>query len=218
MSSTLARIARAQQRIAAERAKVRFWYVLGYWPATKQWGGWVGPLRLTDYQLYRKIKDEQARSRGLTHYRLAYSPLQRVWLQDNRTETELAESLAPIPGYDSDPWISGTTVGAIRVSPPLSGVWPFVGHPPRVQISKMHFDRSGWTFPRRGVVAQYRERVPVNSKHLFVLENGRFVVPHMDEENPDLGSAIGHFVKDVMKRPDPMTPLEAFLRVKAPAL
>jgi hypothetical protein len=34
-----------------------------------------------------------------------------------------------------------------------------------------------------------------------VLSDGTFVVPHVDEVNPDLGSALAHLARDVIKRP-----------------
>jgi hypothetical protein len=70
-----------------------------------------------------------------------------------------------------------------------------------VTLSGAVYRRTPWAWPRSGVVAQYREVRPVNSRHLFVLANGSFVVPHVDEVNPDLGSPLAHLVRDVIKRP-----------------
>jgi hypothetical protein len=80
------------------------------------------------------------------------------------------------------------------------------------------FRKTKWNWPRPGVVMQYREALPHDSRHLFVLRSGTYVVSHRDEVNPDLASAAEHFIQDVMKRPDSMSPLEASLRAKAPEM
>lgn len=313
-------LGQAQQRMFTEQKKVRWWYVVGVFPAKGTWGSWVGPLYLTDSQIYKQVVDQKAKTPGLELYRLVYSPLQRVWIWDLRSENQLSLSLVPIPGYDQDsPFISGVTdqkpsgsksitsverarsardslikryrkhpflrgvgigkdahglhvifnvrllsdrfnppiprcengvrvivrqvgnlraiqsasvgaiptgtapglwplVGVIPIAPTLRGMWPVVGFPTKLSILGTHYVRAEWKFPRKGVIAQYREAVPTNSKHLFVLEDGTFVVPHLDEENPDLGSPAKHFLLDVMKRPDPLSPLETSLRAKAPPI
>lgn len=251
----------AQQRILREQAKVRWWYLVGAYPVEQRWGTWTGPFHLTDAQLYQKIRTEKPSTPGLEIYRLVYSPLQRVWIWDLRSESTLSSSAQGIPGYDGDPpTISGarrayiTTsrnidrnwdgsplspemeairakkfralrnrltkekVGVVPIQPAVTGKWPFVSFPHKVTLYGTHYVRAQWKFPREGVVAQYREAEKQHSRHLFVLQDGTFVVPHLDEENPDLGNPSKHFVLDVMKRPDTMTPLEASLRAKAPSL
>jgi len=94
-----------------------------------------------------------------------------------------------------------TRFGAIALVPPVRGRWTFGGFPAQVTLSGAIYRRTPWAWPRSGVVAQYREARPVNSRHLFVLSDGTFVVPHVDEVNPDLGSALAHLARDVIKRP-----------------
>jgi len=106
-------------------------------------------------------------------------------------------------------------VGVIQITPPVVGRWPYVGFPPRIIMLGGEFRRAEWKWPKQGIVAQYREAVPTGSRHLYVLRSGQYVVSHRDEVNPDMGSPGDHFVRDVMKRPASVTPLEAELRRKA---
>jgi len=113
---------------------------------------------------------------------------------------------------------SALRVGATAVIPPLRGSWPYGSAlPGRVTVLGTSYQRTPWAWPRSGVIAQYRETRPENSKHLFVLRGGTFIVPHTDEVNPDLGSPLEHLVRDVMKRPV-RTSLEAELRKTPPPL
>jgi len=58
------------------------------------------------------------------------------------------------------------------------------------------YRRARWRRPYPGVVEQYREDVPRDSRHLFVMEDGSRVVAHVDRFNPDRGSALSHFLAD----------------------
>lgn len=93
-----------------------------------------------------------------------------------------------------------SSVGAVEVNPPIRGVWTAPGFPKSVTLRGRVFKRAQWKFPKTGVVAQYREAVPVNSHHLLVLGDGTFIIDHYDEANPDAGRAIEHLIKDVLKR------------------
>lgn len=222
MSSFLESLGQGQQAILRERKKVRWWYVVGLYPAKNQWGSWAGPFNLTDGQIYTQVRDQISTTPGLEIYRLVYSPLQRVWIWDLRSMESLGQSASPIPGYDNESMISGASqlgrVGVVPVVPPMKGRWPFAGFPDVVSVMGGTFRKARWSWPRPGVVMQYREAVPSNSRHLFVLKSGAYVVSHKDEVNPDLASPAEHFIRDVMKRPDTMSPLEASLRAKAPEL
>jgi len=82
--------------------------------------------------------------------------------------------------------------GAVR------GKWVFPGLPERVTLEGRVYERAKFSLPYPGVIAQYREAVAHDSRHLFVLTNGRFVVPHLDEANPDRGHMLEHAVRDVL--------------------
>lgn len=99
--------------------------------------------------------------------------------------------------------LSAAQVGATALKPALRGKWPGSDLPPTITVNGHHFRRAGWHWPYPGVRAQYREAVVRGSRHLFVLENGTWVVPHIDAENPDLGNPAKHFVEDVLRAPAP---------------
>jgi hypothetical protein len=91
------------------------------------------------------------------------------------------------------------TVGA-RPLPkgPIRGEWTFEGLPHRVTLAGRVFERAKFSLPYPGVLAQYREARAHDSAHLFVLANGRFVVPHLDEANPDQGLLLEHAARDFL--------------------
>jgi hypothetical protein len=92
-------------------------------------------------------------------------------------------------------------IGAERLAPTLQGHWPHASYPRFVWVMGRAFRRAGWYWPYRGVVAQYREYKKIDSMHLFVLEDGSWVIPHIDETNPDLAGIFGHLMNDVVRRP-----------------
>lgn len=51
------------------------------------------------------------------------------------------------------------------------------------------FRRAFCRTPYRGVAAQYREDRPRDSGHMFLLDDGTLIVPHVDAWNPDSGIA-----------------------------
>lgn len=71
--------------------------------------------------------------------------------------------------------------------------------PAQIRIAGTVYVRARLRAPRRGVVAQYREPVPLESRHLLVHADGRYSV-HVDRYNPDFGwaQAYRHFVCDVV--------------------
>lgn len=218
----LASLGAVQQFVVREQAKVRWWYVVHTSPGQQmisQWD-WAGPIQATDSKLYKMITDELVKNPKLTFYRLVYSPLQKIWIWDLRYLSTLSSGSEGIPGYDNDPTtpvVSGAAprIGTIDISPPLTGRWPYVGFPPRVTMLGGEFHLAKWKWPKQGIAAQYREAIPSNSRHLYVLRNGQYIVSHRDEVNPDMGNPSQHFIRDVMKRPASVTPLEADLRRKA---
>ena len=75
--------------------------------------------------------------------------------------------------------------------------WPFGAElPDRVRLMGRDFVRARFRMWRAGVVAQYREAVPVNSLHVLVLDDGRYVIDHQDDFNPDQGNSIPHLFAD----------------------
>lgn len=121
-----------------------------------------------------------------------------------------AMSQAVLRGYHDGrasrglPPVSLERFGARRLEPSLRGKWPHEGFPPVVKLAGSPFRKAEWFWPRPGVRAQYREAVAKNSRHLFVMTDGTWVVPHVDAENPDLGSPMRHLLEDVLRRPVPM--------------
>lgn len=72
--------------------------------------------------------------------------------------------------------------------------------PPSIVYGTRLLDRARWAFPYAGVTAQYRERVPRDSMHVLVHQDGS-VSAHVDRWNPDLGHPIRHFFADVPGAP-----------------
>jgi hypothetical protein len=83
--------------------------------------------------------------------------------------------------------------------------WPALGFPPSLILEGARFVRSPG-LPRRGVVAQYREDVPRQSRHVLVTEDaaGRLVyrVDHVDAHNPHY-RPVAHLARDVLGLPGP---------------
>jgi len=86
-----------------------------------------------------------------------------------------------------------TGLGILPVLPPITGPWSFQGFPPSVQLDGVPFNQAVWVNPiRSGVVAQYRQAVPVNAMHLLVYADGQYVIDHLDQANPDMGLLLEH--------------------------
>lgn len=79
---------------------------------------------------------------------------------------------------------------------PLHGEWPFADYPDMVEIDGTLYVKAIRTQPYSGVVAQYREPVARDSAHLLVLEDGNWIVDHIDGYNPDMGRPVRHFFRD----------------------
>jgi hypothetical protein len=80
----------------------------------------------------------------------------------------------------------------------LRGKWPTVDYPQIIHVAGREFRRAGWYWPYPNVKAQYRESKAQDSMHLFVLLDGTWIIPHVDDENPDLGNPIQHLLRDVL--------------------
>ncbi|HLO20033.1 MAG TPA: hypothetical protein VK192_06020 [Sphingomicrobium sp.] len=97
---------------------------------------------------------------------------------------------------------SCVAVGFVELAQPLTGPWPFSSPPEHVQVFGKDFVRSRrWVFPRRNVVAQYREAVDHQSMHLMVYSDGHFEIDHVDAANPERGHVIEHAMRDVSSTP-----------------
>lgn len=73
-----------------------------------------------------------------------------------------------------------------------TGAW----FPDDLNVEGRTFRRARWRQPYAGVIEQYREAVPRNSGHLKVFADGRWVVDHADQYNPDMGYPIQHLLYD----------------------
>lgn len=83
------------------------------------------------------------------------------------------------------------------IEPPIQEVWTLGDHfPESIEIEGTTFMRALRAQPYEGVIAQYREGVPRNSMHLLVMNDGSWVIDHVDEYNPDMGYPIRHFIVD----------------------
>jgi hypothetical protein len=81
----------------------------------------------------------------------------------------------------------------------LTDAYGRMSFPPQIRANGSVFRQAVWREPKPGVVAQYREAVETNSRHLFVLADGRWIINHTDDVNPDMGDATAparHFVAD----------------------
>jgi hypothetical protein len=98
-----------------------------------------------------------------------------------------------------------TSLGTTWFTQPIQGWWTIAdAHGRRAYPEEIHFDgrlfrRAKWREAKPGVVDQYREAVEKNSQHLYVLADGRWIINHADDVNPDLGDVTAparHFVAD----------------------
>ncbi|MCW8134441.1 MAG: hypothetical protein KIT75_02080 [Planctomycetota bacterium] len=88
------------------------------------------------------------------------------------------------------------SLGESNLPVPLSGYWPLNSYPDEVLVNGRLFRKAQWRQPYDGVVEQYREAVARNSAHMKVYANGVWVIDHIDEDNPDMGRPIEHFLND----------------------
>lgn len=182
-----------------------------------------GAVKMTDAEAFRTEFNTKSQNLGATLQRYIWTGGNN-WIRDTRRDPEFLAS-APVPGlkvgvdativypYPLITSVSGSkfhsqtmpsvlaSVGAVAITPPIRGRWPGPDFPDTVTMSGRLFRKAGWKWPYTGVVAQYREAIPVNSRHLLVLDDGTFIIDHYDEANPDSDAAFKHLVKDVLKAP-----------------
>jgi len=85
-----------------------------------------------------------------------------------------------------------------KVDPPIIEKWelPEGEFPDSIEIEGRMFHRAIRKQPYEGIIEQYREAVPKESMHLLVTGDGRWIIDHVDEYNPDLGFPMRHFIVD----------------------
>lgn len=83
-----------------------------------------------------------------------------------------------------------------RLPQPDVGIWPHMGTPAVVTIANGTFALAVFKQPKAGVIFQYREAVPVQSRHLYGLPNGTWMIDHIDDYNPDEGFPLQHLKAD----------------------
>ena len=180
-----------QKPPAVQGAAPAYWFF--WWIWVKDTRHSYGPQYMTDYDAWQWEFRMRSQYLGVSMQRWVWTGSR--WLLDERADPQLMAS-QPIPGYK---------VGAVPVQPPIRGTWDAKGFPAAVTLQGRVFRKAEWAWPRDGVIAQYREDSPLDSRHLFVLADGSFVIDHVDEVNPDgpKGNPLAHFMADVLLRPAP---------------
>jgi hypothetical protein len=166
-----------------------FWYVL---PVGSSSYGARGPEFLTDQEAFELERQTKTATLGVQLYRWVWVPSKGVWVYDTRNAPGL---LASREIRDQQ----GNVVGAVALTKPLTGRWPYTTLPARIHLAGKLFKKARFLKQKPGVVGQYREAVAANSMHLYVLHDGTYLVTHLDEANPDMGAALAHLWKDVVK-------------------
>ena len=95
--------------------------------------------------------------------------------------------------------LAGPPLGLVRI-PEESGPWEFDGCPDLVTVAGRTYLKTGWPMTHHpGVTCQYQETYAEDSRHLYVLRTGTWVVDHIDRWNPDSGLlyAAAHLAVDV---------------------
>lgn len=86
------------------------------------------------------------------------------------------------------------------INPPHTGHWNIHGYPDEITVDigpwRRRFKKTSWKQAYPHVVEQYREDVPRDSMHLFVRDDGTFVIDHTDADNPDHGRVVEHVLND----------------------
>lgn len=85
---------------------------------------------------------------------------------------------------------------AKSIDPPITGFWNIQGYPDSVCVDGSLFRKAVMQQPYDGVVAQYREDVAQNSRHMKVMSDRTWRIDHVDEDNPDRGRWLEHFFND----------------------
>lgn len=89
-----------------------------------------------------------------------------------------------------------TALGEYWFARPSHGWWTLPGFPEFVSVRGRRFRKARWKQEYPGVVEQYREVAAQNSMHLKVSVDGRWIIDHIDEDNPDLCREVPHFFND----------------------
>lgn len=92
----------------------------------------------------------------------------------------------------------GAKLTMYPIDPPIRERWLLDAgdFPEAIEIDGQVFTRAIRKQPYEGVIEQYRAAVPRDSAHLLVLEDGTYVIDHVDEYNPDMGAPLRHWVVD----------------------
>lgn len=166
-----------------------FWYILPHGATAYSYRG---PDYLTDQEAFDLEAHTKSSTLGVQLFRFVYIPARGTWVYDTRNDPSL---LASREIRDAQ----GNVVGAIPLTKPLTGHWPYANLPAEVHLDGRLFRKARLSVQKTGVVGQYREAVPENSMHLYVMYDGTYLVTHLDEANPDMGKALMHLLKDVVK-------------------
>jgi hypothetical protein len=180
-----------------------FWYVL---PIGASQYGTRGPSYLTDAEAFDLEASTKSATLGVQLFRFVYLPLRQVWVYDTRNEPallasrEIRDANGNVVGvHHRNTGACPDFVGAIALTTPLKGPWPYTTLPAQVRLNGKLFKKARFSTMKTGVVGQYREAVSTNSMHLYVMANGTYLVTHLDEANPDMGRALEHLFKDVIR-------------------
>jgi hypothetical protein len=156
---------------------------------------WLGPLHMSDQDAFQYEFNTKRDYLGAKLYRFVW-PGTGVWIYDTRNDPGLLAS-RDLPNGQK---IAGS-VGAIPVTPAITGAWPFSGFPKEVRLGGKTYRKAVWQWRHHpSIVAQYREPGKTNVEHLHVLRAGTFRVDHKDEANPDEGRVLAHLMQDVLHR------------------
>jgi len=173
---------------------------------------WVGPLHMSDQDAFQYEFNTKRDYLGAKLYRFVW-PGTGVWVYDTRNDPGLLASrdlpsgqkiagrgLEGLEGQKARR-AEQSRVGAIPVSPAITGAWPFSGFPREVKLNGKTYRKATWQWRHHpSIVAQYREPGKTNVQHLHVLRDGTFRVDHLDEANPDEGQVLKHLVRDVLRK------------------
>lgn len=89
-----------------------------------------------------------------------------------------------------------TAFGLVRLERPFRAPWPAQGLPPVVYLDGVRFVRSTG-IDRPGVVAHYRQDVPRDCAHAYVMDDGTYMIDHVDRWNPH-PHFLRHLIADVL--------------------
>jgi hypothetical protein len=165
-----------------------------------------GPKYMTDNEAFMAEFSAKTNYLGASMHRYVWIRDERggTWVRDTRSDPDFlagapVQSQLPQRRVVTDSRQSSSSVGAVPTpGGPVRGEWPWRGLPNEVRLAGRVFERAKFSLPYPGVIAQYREAKARDSAHLFVLDTGRFVVPHIDDANPDRGLMMEHAMRDML--------------------